>query len=311
MLAQRLPGLLPPLAPKSCSRSRRSHSVAPVPNGCERRTVHARSAPRTTPPRRSAIVGGGRDARPGEISLAHHGVLFLDELPEFDRRVLEALREPLETARVNVSRTQFRAEYPADCLFVAAMNPCPCGFRGDPARRCRCAPGPLQHYRSRISSPLLDRLDLLVAMRRVDLAAPGADDAEPPPGCAGLGSTTTVAAAVDRARMRQRVRQSCLNARLGPAATMAWCAPDAPARKLLAQASGRLGLSARAYHRVLRVARTIADLGGAETVGEEEVAEALALRVAPALDAPVPGSSRDGDTLAGDPADGSRQREVM
>jgi magnesium chelatase family protein len=284
LLAQRLPGLLPPLQQGEALEVAAIHSVSGsdwLRQGVDRpfRAPHHTASAQ-------AVIGGGRDARPGEISLAHGGVLFLDELPEFDRRVLEALREPLETARVNVSRTQFRVDYPADCMFVAAMNPCPCGFHGDPSRRCCCAPQQLRRYRDRISGPLLDRLDLLVEMRRVDLGVAGGQD-PPPPGCAGLGSTREAAATIAEARRRQGARQSCLNARLGPAETLDRCKPDAPAILLLARASERLALSARVYHRVLRVARSIADLAGRDVIGHADVAEALSMRVAPVLQSEV------------------------
>src|SRR5690606_30520945 len=216
----------------------------------------------------AALVGGGTVPRPGEISLAHHGVLFLDELPEFDRRVLEALREPLETGSITVSRAQRRSEFPARFQLVAAMNPCPCGQLG--TARCRCTPEQVARYLGKLSGPLLDRMDVVVEVPAIDPAELAAQ--------APSESSAAVAARVAAARERQRLRQGCINAELSPAAIDLHCTPVAAGRDLLARAVAGLGLSARGYHRVLKVARSIADLAGEEVVGAAHVAEAVHYR---------------------------------
>lgn len=270
MLAQRLPGLLPPLCAAEALEAAAIASVSAAGFRHESLTErpfraphHSSSAP--------ALVGGGVRARPGEISLAHHGVLFLDELPEFARPVLEALREPLETGAVAVARAALTVQYPAEFQLVAAMNPCPCGGLGDPAARCRCTPATVQRYRSRVSGPLLDRLDLHVEMPRV-----GAEELDSAPG-ARAGSAAA-AAAVARARELQRARQGTCNARLADAEVRRWCVPDEPGRQVLEVAMRQRRFSARARQRVLKVARTIADLDGRPAIGAREVSEAVMLR---------------------------------
>jgi magnesium chelatase family protein len=270
MLAQRLPGLLPPLSAAEALEVAAIASVSAAGFCHEALTErpfraphHSSSAP--------ALVGGGVRARPGEISLAHHGVLFLDELPEFARPVLEALREPLETGLVSVARTALTAQYPAQFQLVAAMNPCPCGALGDPAGNCRCTPERVRRYRARVSGPLLDRLDLQIELPRLEA---GEFDAAPD---GGAGSAAA-AAAVGRARELQRARQGTCNARLADAGVYRWCAPDEPGRRLLAAAMQGLRLSGRGRQRVLKVARTIADLDGRAAIGAREVSEAVMLR---------------------------------
>ena len=268
MLAQRLPGLLPSMDPAEAMESASVQSI----EGCFdprnwaqrpfRAPHHSASAP--------ALVGGGANPRPGEISLAHNGVLFLDELPEFDRKVLETLREPLESGTVTVSRARRRAEFPARFQLVAAMNPCPCGFLGDPSGRCVCTPDQIRRYRGRLSGPLLDRMDVLV---EVPLLAPAEMQAQP------TGETSAeVRARVARAWSRQLARQNAANSRLMPGQIDRLCEPDPAGRAILARAIDHLKLSARAYHRVLKVARTIADLTGAEQVGAPHLAEAIQYR---------------------------------
>lgn len=224
----------------------------------------------------AALVGGGAIPRPGEISLAHNGVLFLDELPEFDRRVLEALREPLETGHVTISRAAHRAEFPARFQLIAAMNPCPCGYLGHPSARCRCTPDQIARYRGRLSGPLLDRIDLTVVVPPLTehelRAGPGEASVE-------------VRQRVCAARALQQRRQGKPNQRLEAADIDRHCPLDDAAHALLAQAMNRLRLSARAYHRCLKVARTIADLNGREVIAANEVAEAVQFRRA--LDSPA------------------------
>ncbi len=270
MLASRLPGLLPPLTDTEAIETAAIQSL------------HKRFHPRQwcQRPFRSphhtasavALVGGGSHPRPGEISLAHHGVLFLDELPEFDRKVLEVLREPLESGAITISRAAHQAEFPARFQLVAAMNPCPCGFLGDSSNRCHCTPEKVRLYRARLSGPLLDRIDLHVEVPPVpkDLLL----EQQAPAG----ESTAMVRARVDAARARQQARSGCTNSALSNSQIDGLCAVDGEGRRLLEQAIARLGLSARAYHRILKVARTVADLAGAEAIEPTHLAEAIQYR---------------------------------
>jgi magnesium chelatase family protein len=218
-----------------------------------------------------ALVGGGSQPRPGEISLAHHGVLFLDELPEFDRRVLEVLREPLESGRIVISRAARQAEFPARFQLIAAMNPCPCGYLGDPNGRCHCTAEQVQRYRSRISGPLLDRIDLHVEVPKVPQQMLRATES------AGPGSTA-IRQRVEAARQRQLQRAGKLNRAMSTREMEHFCQLEKNALALLEQATERLGLSARAYHRIIKVARTIADLGDSATIETPHVSEAIAYR---------------------------------
>jgi magnesium chelatase family protein len=219
----------------------------------------------------AALVGGGAQPRPGEVSLAHHGVLFLDEMPEFERRVLDALRQPLEEGRITVSRAARSVVFPARFMLVAAMNPCPCGYHGSPSRPCRCTPLQVSRYRGRISGPLRDRLDLIVEVETVPIAALTAE---------GLASepSSRVRDRVGEARQRQAHRRTGLNARVPTRVLGRLCRLDASSRALLDGCAERNHLSARAYHRVLRVARTVADLAGAAAISEEHLAEAVQYR---------------------------------
>jgi magnesium chelatase family protein len=270
MLAQRLPGLLPPMSENEALEVAAVRSVA----GIALKAAVWRTRPFRTPHHTAsavALVGGGPQPRPGEISLAHHGVLFLDELPEFDRRVLEVLREPLESGVVTISRAARQAEYPAAFQLIAAMNPCPCGYLGDVRGKCRCTSEQVQRYRGRLSGPLLDRLDLHIDVPRVPAEVMRSDARK-------AECSARVANRVACVRRLQLERQGVANARLRSHEVERFCKPTAPARQLLDRASATLGFSARAYHRVLKVARTIADLSGTPQIDVAQVSEAMALR---------------------------------
>jgi magnesium chelatase family protein len=221
-----------------------------------------------------ALVGGGSDPRPGEISLAYYGVLFLDELPEWDRKVLEVLREPLESGKIHISRAARQATFPARFQFIAAMNPCLCGWLGHPSGRCNCSLDQIARYRSRVSGPLLDRIDLAIDVPSVSAEALALSR---PPATTGE-SSAEVRARVAEAQALQCARQGKSNARLSAAEVVAHCRPEASAETLLAKAMTRMSLSPRAYHRIVKVARTIADLAGSATITPTHMAEAIQLR---------------------------------
>lgn len=273
MLAQRFAGLLPPM---STEQALQSAAIASL--GGQFQMAHWGRRPTRSPHHSAsaaALVGGGSPPRPGEISLAHHGVLFLDELPEFPRSALEALREPLETGHITIARAARRAEFPARFQLVAAMNPCPCGYLGSPLRACRCTPDQVARYQGRLSGPLLDRIDLHVSVG----ALPAAELLQAPAG----ESSAEVRARCQTARERALVRQGKPNQALAGADIDLHTQLDDAALKFLQAAATRLGWSARGTHRTLKVARTIADLAGAAQTGVEHVAEALQYR--PALPA--------------------------
>ncbi len=268
MLAQRFPGLLPSMEVDEALESAAVLSLVGkfAPQRWATRVFRAPHHSATA----VALVGGGANAAPGEITLAHNGVLFLDELPEFDRRVLEVLREPLETGRITVARALRHVDYPAHFQLLAAMNPCPCGYHGHPAIPCRCTPEMVSRYQDRISGPLLDRIDM-----RVEVPALSSDELTGMPD----GELSQYAAArVSRARQRALERQGRINDELNSSDVERICRPEGQVRQLLHAASARLGWSARAYHRVLKVARTIADLEGADLINNQHVAEAIQYR---------------------------------
>ena len=272
MLARALPHLLPPLEEREALSIASIASLAaesPASDGVDRpfRAPHHTASV-------AALTGGSSDARPGEISLAHGGILFLDEMPEFSRAALEALREPLETGRINISRARAKVEYPAAFQLVGAMNPCPAGHACTRADDCVCPPDAARRYRARLSGPLLDRIDIGVDVPALEPSTLRA-------AFAGASSNPDFSNAPARARVaRERAleRQGCANGDLGPEATERNCAPDAAGLDLLMRATERLNLSARGWHRCLRVARSIADLGEETEIGRQHVAEALALR---------------------------------
>jgi magnesium chelatase family protein len=277
MLASRLPTLMPVMSEDEALEAAAIASVSDrefLVKGWRRRAFRA---PHHTASG-VALVGGGSHPRPGEISLAHHGVMFLDELPEFDRHVLEVLREPLESGRIVISRAARQAEFPARFQLVAAMNPCPCGYLGDSGGRCRCTAEQVQRYRARISGPLLDRIDMHVEVPRVSHATlRGKHDQ--------CGETSTqVRMRVERARTRQLTRAGAPNHALGTRQVESACRLNDADARLLEQAIERLGLSARAYHRILKVARTIADLADSDDIKTQHLSEAISYRK---LDRPV------------------------
>ena len=268
MLASRLPSILPPLADEERLEVAAIASVSEAAWQPPQDLARPFRAPHHSASA-SALVGGGSLPRPGEVSRAHRGVLFLDELPEFERRVLEVLREPLETGQVTIARAARSETFPARFQLVAAMNPCPCGYLGGP--RCCCPRESVRRYRARISGPLLDRIDLQVEVPPVEQAALFAQHTDGEP-------SRDVAYRVARARDRQLTRQGGLNRDLDLGAQQQACALADAGQALLGEAMQRLGLSARSLHRVLRVARTVADLAGAETIGSTHLAEALGYR---------------------------------
>jgi len=268
MLAARFAGILPPMTDQEALESAAVQSLTSGFSSARWKQRPFRSPHHTASG--VALVGGGGIPRPGEISLAHCGVLFLDELPEFDRRVLEVLREPLESGRITISRAARQADFPARFQLIAAMNPCPCGYLGHASNKCRCTPDQVARYQDRISGPLLDRIDLQIpvgALTPDELQQQA--DGEP---------SAVIAARVAAAHARQLQRQGKANHLLNTAELDALCRPDAAGEQLLRTALTRLNWSARSYHRVLKVARTIADLAGADAIGAPHVAEAIQYR---------------------------------
>lgn len=268
MLAARFVGILPPMTDEEALESA---AVQSLTGGFS--TARWRARPYRAPHHTAsgvALVGGGGTPRPGEISLAHRGVLFLDELPEFNRSVLEVLREPLESGQITISRAARQADFPARFQLIAAMNPCPCGYLGHPANKCRCTPDHITRYQGKISGPLLDRIDMQIqvgALPHDDLIRQG--DGE---------SSADIARRVQQAATRQLHRQGKLNNLLTGNEIDQHCKPDSAGEQLLRNAMNKLNWSARAYHRVLKVARTIADLGDAASINQPHVAEAIQYR---------------------------------
>ena len=275
MLASRMPTILPPLTREEALETTKIHSVAGK--------IGAESGLMTRRPFRAphhlasqvAIIGGGQSPRPGEVSLAHNGVLFLDELPEFGRSVLEVLRQPLENKRITVARARYSVEYPANFTLVAAMNPCPCGYYNHPEKECTCSPGTVHRYMGRISGPLMDRIDLHIEVTPVTPAE--LSEATPGEPSAAIRERVTKARAVQRERFGG-IEGVYTNAMMNSAMLRRYCPLDEASAALLRRAMERLALSARAYDRILKVARTIADLAGRERIELSDIAEAINYR---------------------------------
>ena len=275
MMAKRLPSILPPLSLDESLETTQIHSVAGVlPSGTSLITQRPFRSPHHTVSQ-VALTGGTNKAQPGEVSLAHNGVLFLDELPEFSRVALEVLRQPLEDRKITISRAKYTVEYPCSFMFVASMNPCPCGYYGDPTHHCVCSPGQIQRYLSRISGPMMDRFDLHIEVASV----PFQQLSQMKPG----EPSASIRERVIKARQIQEKRYSAYkgiycNAQMTERMLHEFAEPDAPSLNMLRTAMERLSLSARAYSRILKVARTIADLDGSERVQIQHIAEAIGYR---------------------------------
>ncbi len=275
MLARRIPTILPPLTSEEALETTKIHSVAGK-LGSSRGLLRQRpfrTPHHTTSP--VALIGGGQSPQPGEVSLAHNGILFLDELPEFGRSVLEVLRQPLEDKRITVSRAKYSVEYPANFTLVASMNPCPCGYYNHPDKECTCAPGAVHRYMNRISGPLLDRIDLHIEVTPVSIAE--MSSAEPGETSAAIRERVIKARRVQEQRF-SGVEGVHTNAMMNSKMLREYCRLDAASAALLERAMQRLNLSARAYDRILKVARTIADLAGEEQILSAHIAEAINYR---------------------------------
>ncbi|MBX9895976.1 MAG: YifB family Mg chelatase-like AAA ATPase [Nitrosomonas sp.] len=270
MLANRFPGILPPMTEVEALESAAIQSLAFGSFNIENWKKRPYRAPHHTASG-VALVGGGSHPRPGEISLAMHGVLFLDELAEFDRKVLEVLREPLESGKITISRAARQAEFPAQFQLIAAMNPCMCGYLGHPSGRCHCTPDQIARYRGRISGPLLDRIDMQIEV-------PAVPQQELMKQQVAAEKSSTIRQRVEKAHQLQLDRQGKTNSSLSVKEIDQLCALDSASENLLKQAINRLNLSARAYHRILKLARTIADLAGSGTITNQHIAEAIQYR---------------------------------
>jgi magnesium chelatase family protein len=269
MLASRLPTILPPMTEQEAIETAAVASVSRQGIDLQQWTIRPFRAPHHTVSG-VALVGGGSQPRPGEISLAHNGVLFLDELPEYSRRVLEVLREPLESGHIVISRAARQAEYPARFQLVAAMNPCPCGYLGDAEKACSCSPDQINRYRARVSGPLVDRIDMHIEVPRIAYSLLRGKTSEE--------SSADVQQRVIAARRRQLLRADKANAALMSREIERDCVLNDADYQLLEQVLQKLGLSPRAYHRILKVARTIADLADSETIQTAHLTEAIGYR---------------------------------
>ena len=275
MMAKRLPSILPPLSLAESLETTQIHSVAgQLPSGTSLISQRPFRSPHHTVSQ-VAMTGGGNRALPGEVSMAHNGVLFLDELPEFNKNTLEVLRQPLEDRKITISRAKYTVEYPCSFMFVASMNPCPCGYYGDPTHHCVCTPGLIQRYMNKISGPLLDRIDihcevLVVPFKQLSQMEPG----EP---SSVIRERVIKARQIQEQRYKEYKNIHC-NAQMTERMIHLYAEPDQPSLDMLRMAMERLSLSARAYGRILKVARTIADLEGSEKIQSQHIAEAIGYR---------------------------------
>jgi magnesium chelatase family protein len=275
MMAKRLPSILPPLTLSESLETTQIHSIAgKLGKGQSLISQRPFRAPHHTISE-VALVGGGTTPQPGEISLAHNGVLFADELPEFNKSTLEVLRQPLEDRKITISRAKYTIEYPCSFMFVASMNPCPCGYYGDPTHTCVCSPGQIQHYLNKISGPLMDRIDLQIEItpvpfKDISKTAQGEPSSE-------IRKRVIAARNIQTERFKDIKGVYC-NAQMSERMIHKYAEPDAAGIELLRTAMGRLSLSARAYNRILKVARTIADLAGSDSIKNEHLAEAISYR---------------------------------
>jgi len=275
MMAKRLPSILPPLSLAESLETTQIHSIAgKLSRGVSLISQRPFRSPHHTISQ-VALVGGGQNPQPGEISLAHNGVLFLDELPEFSRSVLEVMRQPLEDRRITVSRAKYTIEYPCSFMFVASMNPCPCGYYGDPTHHCVCTPGQINRYLSKISGPLLDRIDIHCEIQAVPFAQ--LSQMQPGEPSANIRERVVAARKIQEERFRPFKGIHC-NAMMTEKMLHEFAEPDAASLDMLRTAMEKLKLSARAYSRILKVARTIADLEASPTVQSVHVAEAIGYR---------------------------------
>ncbi|MBR1934320.1 MAG: YifB family Mg chelatase-like AAA ATPase [Prevotella sp.] len=275
MMAKRLPSILPPLSLAESLETTQIHSIA---GKLSRDTSLISQRPFRSPHHtisQVALVGGGQNPQPGEISLAHNGVLFCDELPEFNRSVLEVLRQPLEDRRITISRAKYSIDYPASFMFVASMNPCPCGYYGDPTHHCVCTPGQIQRYMNKISGPLLDRIDIHCEIQAVPFAQ--LSKMQPGEPSEKIRERVVAARKIQEERFREHKGIHC-NAQMTEKMLHQYAEPDAQSLDMLRIAMERMKLSARAYSRILKVARTIADLAGSEKVESMHIAEAIGYR---------------------------------
>ena len=275
MMAKRLPSILPPLTLQESLETTKIHSVSgSLPNGSSLITQRPFRSPHHTISS-VALCGGGANPKPGEISLAHNGVLFLDELPEFSRDVLEVMRQPLEDRKICVARANYKVEYPAGVMFVASMNPCPCGYYNHPTKACTCNPGQVQRYLNKISGPLLDRIDIQCEI--VPVPFEKISDERPGEPSAAIRERVIAARKIQEERFKDEEGIYC-NAQMTPKLIARYAALDDTSLAMLKTAMSRFNLSARAYDRILKVARTIADLGGSENIQFQHIAEAIGYR---------------------------------
>jgi len=275
MMAKRLPSILPPLSLAESLETTQIHSIA---GKLSRDTSLISQRPFRSPHHtisQVALVGGGTNPQPGEISLAHNGVLFADELPEFNKSTLEVLRQPLEDRKITISRAKYTIEYPCSFMFVASMNPCPCGYYGDPTHQCVCTPGQIQRYMNKISGPLLDRIDIQCEIQAVPFAQ--LSQMQPGEPSSAIRERVIKARKIQEARFKDSKGIHC-NAQMTERMLHQFAEPDAASMDMLRMAMERLKLSARAYSRILKVARTIADLAGSENVQSMHIAEAIGYR---------------------------------